>query len=215
MNPDTVKLIVVLSVIVLPCIALLAMVYYQHQSANNTQRHLTDRDLLRMIATEPDQLISPHQLSDKTELSLNEARARLNALFSYGILRRSFNRRGRHFFGTRAPVEEPPAMNLSADPFLTVEDLLQIFEAYDYRVTAQQMIMATGLPLNVIKREMKYFEDQQMTQRLQRSDVNGMTTARFYVLQDPYRSDPDRFRAKAGQLDLEMRKILVNEKLLV
>lgn len=180
-----------------------------------TQRHLSDRDLLRMLRDEPDQLLSPHQLRDKTEMSLNESRSRLNTLSSYGILERSNNSRGRHFFGPRTPVEEPPELELSPDPFLTVEDLLQIFKAHDYKVTAQQMIMATGLPLAVIKRELKYFEKQKIVQKLHRSDAQGMVKKRFFVLQDPYRSDPERFRARAGQLDLELKEILTNENLIV
>jgi hypothetical protein len=136
-------------------------------------------------------------------------------LFSYGVLQRSYNSRGRHFFGTRDPIEEVPEFKLSNDPFLTVEDLLQIFEAYDYKVTAQEMIIATGLPLAVLKRELKYFEAQKIIQRLQRTDSNGMVMKRFYVLQDPYRSDPDRFRDQADRLDLEMREILLNDNLIV
>ena len=75
--------------------------------------------------------------------------------------------------------------------------------------------MATGLPLAVIKREMKYFEKQGTVQRLVRANTSGMAMERFFVLQDPYRSDPDRFRAKAGVLDLELREILKNDNLIV
>ncbi|TXF91049.1 DUF1049 domain-containing protein [Neolewinella aurantiaca] len=192
------------------------LIYFRQKSSNRqTQRHISDKDLLLMLDGEPDQLLSPHQLADKTELTLNEARARLSALYTYGVLQRSYNSRGRHFYSPRDAVIAPPVLNLSNDPFLTVEDLLQIFDAYDYKVTAQQMILATGLPLAILKRELKYFEDQKIIQKLQRSDSNGMVMQRFYVLQDPYRSDPDRFRAQAGKLDLEMREILLNDNLIV
>jgi len=77
------------------------------------------------------------------------------------------------------------------------------------------MIMATGLPLDVLKRELKYFEKQKTVQKLKRADAQGMITKRFFVLQDPYRSDPEHFRARAGQLDLELKEILVNENLIV
>lgn len=189
--------------------------FYGQKSNRQTQRQLSDKDLLLMLHNEPDQLLSPHQLVEKTGLTLTEARTRLNALYSYGILQRSYNSRGRHFFSTRDPIEKTPEFTLSNDPFLTVEDLLQIFAAYDYKVTAQQMILATGLPLAVLKRELKYFEDQKIIQKLQRTDSNGMVMKRFYVLQDPYRSDPDRFRDQADKLDLEMREILLNDNLIV
>ena len=200
---------------VLPLIWLIYYLIKQQKRTRETQRHISDRELLRLLGAQPDRLLSPHQLRDLTGITLNDARARLNALHVYGILRRSYNSRGRHFFSPRDPVEEPPTLDLSPDPFLTVEDLLQIFMAYDYRVTAQQMIMATGLPLTVIKRELKYFEDQDIVQKLQRSDGNGTVMHRFFVLKDPYRTDPERFRQRAETLDGEMRKILVDEKLLV
>ncbi len=201
--------------VVIPLLLVWYSVVYSKKTNRKTQRHLSDRDLLRMLRDEPDQLLSPHQLRDKTEMTLNESRTRLSALMSYGILQRSSNSKGRHFYGTREPVNEPPELALSPDPFLTVEDLLQIFEAYDYKVTAQQMIMATGLPLDVLKRELKYFEDQKIVQKLKRTDAQGMTTKRFFVLQDPYRSDPERFRSQADKLDLEMREILLNDNLIV
>lgn len=196
-------------------LVVILLYWNQQKNIRKTQRLLNDRDLLRLIRDEPDGLISPHQLRDKTELNLTEARNRLNALTTARLLRRSVNSKGRHFFAPRGPVEEPPALNLSPAPFLTVEDLLQIFVAYDFRVTPLELIMVTGLPLQVIKREMKYFEKQNIVQELKRHDSSGMTVDRLYVLQEPYRSDPERFREKAETMDLEMEKILVNEKLLV
>jgi len=215
MDKDTIILLCTFGIGALLILFVVWAYFMQQKTNRKTQRHLSDKDLLLMLHNEPDQLLSPHQLADKTELSLSEARGRLNSLFSYGILQRSYNSRGRHFFGTRQPVGEVPELTLSSDPFLTVEDLLQIFAAYDYKVTAQEMIIATGLPLAVLKRELKYFEEQKIVQKLQRTDSNGTVMKRFYVLQDPYRSDPDRFRAKASVLDLEMREILLNDNLIV
>lgn len=215
MDKKEIVLTIMAGVVVLLLIFGVLMYLQQQKTNRETQRTIADRDLLRLIAAEPDQLISPHQLRDKTELTLNEARTRLNSLMMFGVLDRNMNRMGRHFYGLREQLEEPPELPLSSDPFLTVEDLLEIFTHYGYRVTPQELIMATGLPHDIIKREMKYFEDQKILQRLQRSDTNGMVMHKFYVLQDPYRSDPDRFRAQASKLDLEMREILLNDNLLV
>lgn len=196
---------------------ILGLVIWQYQKKTNadTQRDISDRDLLRLIAKQPDQLLSPHQMAEKTGMTLNQCRTRLSALFSYGILNKSSNSRGRSFFGFHVPLIEREALDLSDDPFLTVEDLLQIFEAYDYRVTPQDLIMATGLPLSVIKREMKHFEKEGILQRLSTMQQQGMTMMRFFVLQEPYRSDPEQFRRRAGVLDLEMREILLNDNLIV
>lgn len=215
MEKDTIVLLVLAGTVTLLLTFLLVMYYSQQKTNRETQRQLTDRELLQMIAAEPDQLLSPHQLSEKSGLTLNEARTRLNSLMMFGVFNRSMNRKGRYFYSLQETLREAPDLSLSTDPFLTVEDLLEIFAHYDYRVSPQELIMATGLPLEIIKREMKYFEDQKIVQRLQRSDSNGMVTRKFYVLQDPYRSDPDRFRAQAGKLDLEMREILRNDNLIV
>ncbi|MFT5998450.1 MAG: hypothetical protein ACI81P_000903 [Neolewinella sp.] len=215
MEKDMITLTVIATIVLLALTFLIVAIVKQRETNRLTQRMLGDRDLLRMIDTEPDQLLSPHQLRDKTDLTLTEARARLTSLHSFGVLRVNGNRRGRHFFGLNRGLVEAPDLNLSPEPFLTVEDLLNIFATYDYRVTPQELIMSTGLPLAIIKREMKYFENQKIVQRLQRMDANGMTVHRFYVLQDPYRSDPDRFRVQADKLDLEMREILLNDNLIV
>jgi len=215
MNKDEIVLAVCIALMIFLTAFGVFMQIRQQKTNRETQRIISDQDLLRLINDEPDQLISPHQLRDKTELTINEARTRLNSLMMFGVLNRSTNRSGRHFFSLQEPLAENPNLTLSSDPFLTVEDLLDIFSHYNYRVTPQQLIMATGLPMNIIKREMKYFENQKIVQRLQRADANGGIIRRFYVLQDPYRSDPERFRAKASQLDLEMKEILRNDNLLV
>ncbi len=210
---------VILAIVIAVTSLLLAMIplilNYQKKQNSTTQRDISDRELLRLLHREPDQLISPHLLSEKTGITLNQARNRLNALFMYGILNRSQNSKGRYFFGFREELQEGPQLVLSPDPFLTVEDLLQIFSAHDNRVSPQELIMATGLPLEIIKREMKYFEQEGIVQKLSRLDAMGTMQSRFFVLQEPYRSDPDKFRQRAGVMDLEMRELLRNDNLIV
>ena len=215
MSGDAIAGFAVIALTISSLIFIFALLQYQKKTNKETQREITDRDLLRLIAAQPDQLLSPHQMRDKTGMTLNQCRTRLSALFSYGILNKSSNSRGRSFFGFRVPLVERQELELSPDPFLTVEDLLQIFEMYDYRVTPQDLIMATGLPLSVIKREMKHFEKEGILQRLSTMQQQGMTMMRFFVLQEPYRSDPEQFRRRAGVLDLEMREILRNDNLIV
>lgn len=193
----------------------IASYYYQQKQNADTQRQISDQDLLRLIDREPDQFMSPHLLEERTELTLNQARARLAALMSYGILSRSGNRKGRYYYSLNETLEEAPDLQLSPDPFLTVEDLLSIFAHYNYRVTPQNLIMATGLPLAVVKREMKHFENEGIVQRLQRANQSGMMMERFFVLQEPYRSDPEKFRARASVMDLELREILKNDNLIL
>lgn len=212
---DAVILSVALGVVVLMVALVIFLVARQQKQNASTQREITDADLLRLIDQQPDGLLSPHRLRDLSGLSLGAARNRLNAMAHYGILRRNTNSRGRHYFGLRDPLEERAPIELSSDPFLTMEDLMMIFRAHDFRVTAQELILATGLPLAVIKREMKYFEKKGIVEKLQRSDSNGVMLRRFFVLQDPYRTDHDLFLRESPGLNREMKEILLNENLIV
>lgn len=213
---DEAALIAIIVGLVVSLTALvLVLVHHQLKQNASTQREITDADLLRLIDQQPDGLLSPHRLRDYSGLSLGAARGRLNALAHYGVLRRSSNSKGRHFFGLRDPLEEKEGLELSSDPFLTMEDLMAIFKVHDFRVTAQELIVTTGLPLAVIKREMKYFEKKGIVEKLQRSDSNGVMIRRFFVLQDPYRTDHDLYLRKSPGLNLEMKEILLNENLIV
>lgn len=92
---------------------------------------------------------------------------------------------------------------------------LNIFEAHHYRVYAQELIMATGLSLGMIKQEMKYFQTEGIVQSMRGMAPQGIVINRFYILQEPYRSNPERFRARSGQLDLELKEMLLNKNLIV
>ena len=59
-------------------------------------------------------------------------------------------------------IEKSYDLNLSNDPFMTVEDLMIIFKHYDYQVSLQEVCLSTGLPLKVILEEMKYFEKEKV-----------------------------------------------------
>lgn len=215
MDQGAIAIIIILSIGALMIGALIYWVMFQKKQNADTQREISDRDLLRLLASQPDGLLSPHQLADQSGLTLNQARTRLSALMMYGILERSHNRRARYFYGLQDPLEEAPDLALSPAPFLTVEDLLNIFRHYNYRVSPQNLIMATGLPLAIIKREMKHFEAEGIVQKLQRVKHTGSVMESYFVLQEPYRSDPEQFRARAGTLDLEMREILRNDNLIL
>lgn len=182
----------------------------------STQRSINDADLLILLNDQPDGLLTPHQLAEKSGISLNDARIRLSALFSEGVLIRSHNRQGRYFYQLRLPFSPSPAIEFSQDPFLTVEDLLLLFQHKGGRLTIQEMILATRLPLTVLKRELKHFEKEGVIQRLNSYDHSSSSMShKFLVLQEPYRSDPTAFKAKAGEMDLQLREILLNENLIV
>ncbi|MFT5998451.1 MAG: hypothetical protein ACI81P_000904 [Neolewinella sp.] len=201
--------------IVLPLIFAVWLIISQARNRKVTQRILSDPDLLRLIHNEPDQLVSPHILRDKTGMTLNQSRHRLSGLYMYGLLNKSVSNGTRAYYSLKEPLEETPDLNLSPDPSLTVEDLLKNFEHYNYRVSAQDLLLATGLPLGVIKREMKHFKKQGIIQHMRGMAPQGFVSNRFFILQEPYRSNPEQFRARASTLDLELKEILLNENLIV
>jgi hypothetical protein len=201
--------------IVLPLVWAIWLIAAQAKNRRVTQRVISDQGLLRLIHNEPDQLVSPHILRDKTGMTLNQCRHRLSGLYMYGMLNKSLSNGTRNYYSLKEPLGETPDLNLSPDPFLTVEDLLKIFEHHNYRVSAQDLIMATGLPLGVIKREMNHFKKQGIIQHMRGMAPQGVVSNRFFILQEPYRSNPEQFRARASTLDLELKEILLNENLIV
>lgn len=181
-----------------------------------TQREISDADLVKLIHDQPDGLLSPHRLAKQTKLKLGQARKRLNAFYLAGVLRRSYNKRGRYYYGLREAYREPPTVAFSPDPFLTVDDLVQLFAAYEGKLTIQEMVVATRLPLPVLLRELKHFEKEKVVEELKSSfGTYGSTMSKFYVLQEPYRSDPAAFRERAGAMDLKLKELLTNDNLLV
>ena len=181
----------------------------------DTQRFISDRDLLRKISAEPDGFVSPASLSETTRLSKPEARARLQSLASAGILDQAYNSRMRVFYSLRHPITDTPAPTLSPEPFLTVDDILTLFQLHGYRPRDQDLIVSTGLPLKLIRREMKYFVDEGVVDRLYASEGYGKHSQRIYVLNEPYRSQPDSFRRRAQEDDLKLRDILRNDNYIV
>lgn len=211
----TVFLILLMALLVTLVLSLIIFLVWRKRSNPALQSKISDRDLLLRLAREPDGFLTPARLSEKTPLSKWEARSRLTALAMAGLLDQGYNSRLVSHYTLREPVDErePPA--LSPAPFLTVDDLLLLFERYDYRPRDQDLIMATGLPLSMIRREMKYFAKEEVVDILYLSAGYGKQTQRTYVLREPYRSQPEAFRRRATRDDMELREILRNDNYLV
>ena len=209
-------LILVVTLVMLLIVFLIRQGNKSMMNTTKTQRNVTDAELIKLLDDQPDGLLSPHQLAKLTGMKVSQARHRLSAFSIAGMLHQSYNSRARSFYGLKVPYAEPPNLELSPDPFLTVEDMLQLFEAYGGRVTVQDMLLATRLPLAVLMREMKHFEKEGVVQQLTSTTAaySGVTS-KFFVLQEPYRSDPGAFQARAGEVDLELRTILRAEDLIV
>lgn len=204
-------------VVLLVALVIFAIVVHKYQTKqrSETQRHLSDRDLLLRLSKEPDGYLTPESLSKTTQLSKGEARTRLSALHIAGILDQAYNSRMVLYFSLRHPLEESTLADLSTDPFLTVEDLLTVFAACNYRPSDRDLIMATGFPLAIIHREMSYFAEEGVVDRLHQTEESGKQSQRTYVLKEPYRSQPEQFRLRAETDDLALRTILRNDNFIV
>lgn len=219
MEPKTIVLTVVITIIVLALIALAywANKYYAgHKKVNReTQRFITDYAILELIESQPDGLLDAKGLAAVTELDEKEALRRLMMLHTWGVLYYMHDNWSKIHFSLRRPLDrrEPPA--LSAEPFLTVDDIVRLFRHHDFRLTPQDLVTSTRLPANVLQREMKYFQREKVVQQLYSHDPNsGTVTQKFYVLREPYRSNPEAFLEKGANMDLQLKELLRNEDLL-
>jgi hypothetical protein len=210
-------------VIVLICLGVFFMalfgwlIYYtqrQKKQVRDTQRIITDKALLQLFQDRPDGLLSTDKIQELTGLTKAEASARLSSLSLAKILRTGHTPGGlRVYYELTAPLEEVELEDLSPDPFITTEDLYKIFQAYDYRVSPQDLIMATGLPWKIIQREMKHFAKKKILDSVYINRPGDSPLQ--YVLKDPYLKNPDELLQEANVLDLEMKEILLTEDLLV
>ena len=210
-------LLILLGVVLLPIVLTFLLVYLYNRGRSKksaeTQRFITDREILRLIEAQPDGMLSGEQLAEKTELTKSQAKVRLALLREFGALNSHYTSGFRYYYSLTGPIDARPAPALSSEPFLTVEDILTLFKHFNYRITPQQLIMATGLPVTIIKREMKYFQKQKVLQSLTQVSHAGGVGARSFVLVEPYRSAPERFLEQQLDLNRKMETILRKEDL--
>ena len=171
---------------------------------------MTDKDLLMLIDSQPDKLISAEMVSNNTSLTKKEAKARLTNLIYKGVLKSSHASGFKYFYSLKQPIRPGPYPTLSNDPFLTVGDLMLLFKHFDYRVSIQDICMATGLPVSVIREEMKHFIKKEIVREVINAVSDGMThysSSRFYILRDPYRNNPDAYLEQEEAIDFELKEI--------
>lgn len=195
-------------------IFLIVLLQKQKQTRIDSQRELSDRDLLRLIAAQPDGIVSKKEVVAASRLSSSAATIRLSSLVNNGVLRINHDSYLRGYYSLAKPLEAVPDITLSPEPFLTVDDILKLFEAFDYKLDYQKLILATGLPLDILKREMKYFEKEKIIKMLFRTDSNGITSRHFFILQEPYRSKPQQFLSREKEMNQRVKELLRNDLLI-
>lgn len=214
MDKGMIALMILAGVVTIFVIFLIVLLQKQKQTRIDSQRELSDRDLLRLIAAQPDGIVSKKEVVAASRLSSSAATIRLSSLVNNGVLRINHDSYLRGYYSLAKPLEAVPDITLSPEPFLTVDDILKLFEAFDYKLDYQKLILATGLPLDILKREMKYFEKEKIIKMLFRTDSNGITSRHFFILQEPYRSKPQQFLSREKEMNQRVKELLRNDLLI-
>jgi len=144
-------------------------------------------------------------------LTKKQVRFRMIYFMGQALVKQSHDARMKPHYSLAAPIDERSTPPLSDKPFLTVEDILTLFKHHDHQLTVQKICMDTGLPIVVIKREMKYFIKEKIVKLLYSVGESGMAQTKTYILEEPYRSDPDIFLEKQEEIDFELEELLEEE----
>lgn len=210
MDPNSVTFITLISISTI-CLFLFVFFLVRYTKNYNagikaSQETVSDKDLLIYINEQPDKIVDSKIIARVFSIKKSSAAARLRTLNHNGVLSMLYNKTmTKGSYTLSRPIEKTYDLDLSNEPFMTLEDLLKIFKHYDYQVSLQELILATGLPMKVIKREMKYFEDEKIIKIMLKME-NSYAYQRLYLLNEPYRSNPDAFLS-LDNVNLDLKTI--------
>ncbi len=207
-------IIPVLLIVAFPILIGLLIYYaykYQENSSLKSQHKLTDKELLELFPEQPDGLITAKGLSESTGLKLKDAKNRLSLLYRLGVIAYHSDSKMKYHYFLREPIKEVLIPDLSPEPFLTVEDILKLFKAFDFKLTYQKVCMSTGLPIAIVKKEFDYFIKEKIMHKVFVAGVTGVPKGQIFLLKEPYRSNPDKFLERERKINLELKEIYIKE----
>jgi len=179
----------------------------QHRNSTKvSEAHLTDRDLLLLINAEPDRIINAAILAKKSGISLSQARTRLHRLMYAGVVHQ-MSSGFKYFYELKNSIQKDNLLDLSDNPFISIEDLFTLFEHFGYKMTLQDICIATGLPFKVIKEEMKYFQKEGVVHEMSQHTGTGLIANKFYTLQDGFKGSRGDFVTRDKEINLDLEKI--------
>ncbi len=204
-----------LSGLVIAMAAMIAFFTYRTERiSSDTQRIISDLKLLRLFEKQPGGLLSAKMVAEKTELSSGEAATRLRALATGGLLNIGSNAMGtKYFYELSAPLEEIPGIKLSGEPYLTIEDLQEIFIAYDFKVSPHDLMVATGLSWKMLSLEMQHFRKKGV---IDVALINrpGDSSKQYILMEDYHRSETLDLDSRT-RINEEIKQVLYDEQFLV
>jgi hypothetical protein len=170
-----------------------------------TQWQISDKEILLMMSQQRSGYLSPEQLAKGSGLSKGDAKKRLFALLHKRVITNKYSGM-RQFFKLKEEIDGRSGPRLSNNPFITTDDLFLLFAHHNYELTIHKICIDTGLPVNVIYKELERFVKEKVIVKI--SDRFFNTS---YILREPYSSNPEKDVASEDFLDLDLSKIYQKE----
>lgn len=205
--------------VLLATVAIMAYVVYflikSYYSVDSSHVDISDKKLLQLIDEERDGLMSIDRAMALTGMSKSQVKKRMSALSMRYLVNTSYGSSFKYYYSLKQPLPQGPFPELSSDPFLTIGDLMTLFEHFDYKLTILDIVCATGLPVNVIGREMKYFIKEKIVDKISghKPDGSGMVVSQYYILRGEYRDNPERYLTVKDTVNLDLSKLYAEHKL--
>lgn len=206
------KEVIFLSLAVLTIVIICYMMYRSYYKTHDSFHEMTDKEIFEFISKQPDGLVSIALLANNSVLSKSFARTRLSSLAMQGLLATNHTKNFKAFYSLKEKIKGEPYPTLSSHPFLSLGDLMILFKHFDYKLSVQNICMVTNLPVAVIMKEMKYFEQKKVvvgiSQTIGQDDGMGSAPTRsFYILNEPYRNNPDAYFEEEEVFNLDLEKM--------
>lgn len=210
MEPGAViALSICFAVIIFSISFLIFYIHKQNKIVEETQSKITDKELIEIINNTTGKIVTVQQLSRKLQMKKTDLSHRLRYLASKKVLKILRNTMGtKVYYGLSKPIEKDyTTLRLSNEPFMTLDDLIKIFEFYDYNVSLMDICLVTGLPVKIIIREMKYFQKKGIiNQIVQSMDPYGASMKSIYILSEDY-ANSSFTSLDESQTNLELKEV--------
>ena len=191
-----------LLIVVLP----IYLVQYSFTKApQKTHWKITDKEILRLIDSQPDKIMTAKKLSALSDLTKSEAGGRLRALSHFKAIRGMTTNKLTTVYTLKEEVDPSETPLLSPEPFITKNDLLKLFKHYKHQLSMHKLIWATNLPAGVIMKELRRF----IKDKLIYSASKDMYTS-IFLLNEPYLSKPVE-EEEDFNIDLDLSRIYEKE----
>jgi len=200
-------LIAVLTVCILLFIFLPIAIYRNNniKVPRETQWKVSDKDILLIMSKQRNGYLSPDDLARITDLTKSEAKKRLFSMVYKRAI--SFKQSGlKYYFHLKEEVDSRQAPQLSNNPYITTADLMLLFKHHNFELTLQKICIDTGLPINVIYKELQRFIKEKVIVKLSDRFFNVS-----YILKEPYNSNPEKRIDTEDILNLDLSKIYQKE----